>query len=69
MWEHRLSEKELKLVELLKQQELTKSEAIKKGYDITRTFLLKCELYGVLIYESDDKDSNKKYGVLASKQR
>ena len=63
MWEHELTKKELELIEILKQQELTKSEALKLGYKISRVFLLKCENHGILIYESDEENLNKKYGV------
>ena len=50
-------------MEILKEKELTKREAKKLGFDITEVFLEKCDLYGVLIYESDDL-YKKKYGVL-----
>ena len=64
MWERRLSKKELELVEVLKQGELTKNEARKKGYEITRLFLMKCHEHDVPIYESDDDFAHKKYGIL-----
>ena len=64
MWEHQLTEKELELVEILKTKELTKNEAFVMGYDISRVFLFKCHFHNVLIYESDETDKTKKYGVL-----
>ena len=64
MWEHYLTEKELELVEILKQKELTKGEALKLGYQLTRVFLMKCENHGILVYESDDENQKKKYGVV-----
>ena len=64
MWEHCLTKKDLELVEILKQKEITKGQARLLGYKITEVFLCKCNEYGVLIYETDEKGVKKKYGIL-----
>lgn len=68
MWEHYLTKRDLELIELLKRKEMTCQEIASFGYKLTRSFLIKCEEYGVPIYESDENDSTKIYGILQLKQ-
>ena len=66
MGTHNFTQKETELIELLKTQEMTKSQILAKGFVISRVFLMKCEKNGILLYESDEENQNKKYGVLKS---
>lgn len=56
---------ELKLIELLKTKECGISDIHKAGLTIRPEFLLKCEIHGVLIYESDSEwgVKGKRYGI------
>lgn len=56
---------ELKLIEVLKKEELTKSQARLKGLDISLSFLNKCDCHGILIYESDEDNYKKKFGIIS----
>ena len=64
MWEHELTERELKLIEILKTRELTKGQAMELGFKITNAFLIKCENHGVLLYEESVNKNLVKYGVM-----
>jgi hypothetical protein len=67
MGEHDFTPDELKLVEALNKQELTKKQASDRGYNLSNAFLLKCEQHGVKLYEYEvvsDKKRCVKYGIL-----
>jgi hypothetical protein len=64
MHDQELTPKDIELVALLKGRELTRRQVKALGYDITDNFLLKCDFHLVPIYESDDEDQHKIYGVL-----
>lgn len=64
MGTHAFTTKEKEIIKLLRKNEMTKNQLIKRGYEFDKVFLLKCENNGILLYESDEENSNKKYGVL-----
>ena len=60
----KFSEKELELIELLKNKEMTRKEIIEAGYPFSETFLDRCCNHGVAIYQSDDIGLKQSFGVL-----
>lgn len=64
MHEREFTKDELELVDLLNRREITRAQATSLGYRITDVFLLKCHFHGIPIYESDDNNVNKTYGIL-----
>lgn len=62
--EEKFSDKELKLIELLKHKEMTREEIVKAGLPYSVEFLDRCCNHGILIYQSDEIGMQQKYGIL-----
>lgn len=63
---NKFSDKELKLIELLKKKEMSRKEIIDAGLPFSVEFLDRCCNHGITIYESDEIGLNQKYGILGA---